>query len=159
MGLSKNVVLTIEGLEKLECELDQLKTVRRKDVAEKIKYALAFGDLSENSEYTEAKNEQAWVETRINQLENMLKNAKVIDDDDITTDAVSLGCKVIVFDMEFDEEVEYFIVGSTEADPMKHKLSDESPVGKALLGKVVGDIVDVNVPSGVIKLKILNIHK
>lgn len=159
MTNSKQIVLTYEGLEKLENELEYLKTVKRKEVAEKIKQAIAFGDLSENSEYDEAKNEQAQVEVRIVQLENMLKNAKVIDEEDINTEIVSIGSKVKVLDLEFDEEVEYAIVGSTEADPSNYKISDESPVGRALVGQKVGSIVDVAVPDGVIKFKILEIKK
>jgi transcription elongation factor GreA len=159
MATAKQIVLTYEGLEKLENELEYLKTIKRKEIAEKIKQALAFGDLSENSEYDEAKNEQAQVEVRIVQLENMLKNAKVIDEDDINTDIVSIGSKVKVLDMEFDEEVEYAIVGSTEADPSQYKISDESPVGRALIGQKVGSVVDVEVPAGVIKFKILSINK
>ena len=156
---SKQIVLTYEGLEKLENELEYLKTEKRKDIAEKIKQALAFGDLSENSEYDEAKNEQAQVEVRIVQLENMLKNAKVIDEEDINTDIVSIGSKVKVLDMEFDEEVEYLLVGSTEADPSNSKISNESPVGSALFGQKVGSVVDVQVPSGIIKFKIIGISK
>ncbi len=156
---NKEVVLTYEGLQKLEQELENLKTVRRREVAERIKQALSFGDLSENSEYDEAKNEQAYVEGRIVQLENMLKNAKVIDEDEVKTDAVSIGSKVKVFDLEFDEEVEYHIGGSTEADPSKYKISYESPVGKALIGKKKGTMVEVEVPDGAIKLKILEINK
>jgi len=159
MTTAKQIVLTYEGLEKLESELEYLKTMKRKEIAEKIKQALAFGDLSENSEYDEAKNEQAQVEGRIVQLENMLKNAKIIDEEDINTDIVSIGSKVKVLDMEFNEEVEYTIVGSTEANPSQYKISDESPVGKALIGQKVGDVVDVEVPAGSIKLKILSIAK
>lgn len=158
MVSEKQVILTYEGLQKLETELENLKTVRRKDVSEKIKVALSFGDLSENSEYDEAKNEQARVEVRIIQLENMLKNVKIIDEDDIDTNVVSLGCKVTVLDVEFNEEIEYTIVGSTEADPMKHKISDESPVGNALLGAKVDDTVEANVPNGAtLQFKILKI--
>ena len=156
---NKEVVLTYEGLQKLEQELENLKTVRRREVAERIKQALSFGDLSENSEYDEAKNEQAYVEGRIVQLENMLKNAKVIDEDEVKTDAVSIGSKVKVLDKEYDEEVEYHIVGSTEADPSKYKISYESPVGKALIGKKKGTLVEVDVPDGTIKFKILEINK
>lgn len=159
MPLAKQIVLTYEGLEKLEKELEHLKTVRRKEVAEKIKQALAFGDLSENSEYDEAKNEQAQMESRIVQIENMLKNAKIIDDDDVSTDVVSLGSKVKVLDIELDEEIEYIIVGSTEANPTAFKISDESPVGSALIGKTVGDIVEAEVPMGTIKFKIIEINK
>lgn len=159
MATNKEVVLTYEGLQKLEQELENLKTVKRREVAERIKQALSFGDISENSEYDEAKNEQAYIEGRIFQLENMLKNAKVIDEEDIQTDVVSIGSKVKVLDMEFDEEVEYYIVGSTEADPSQYKISNESPVGKALIGGKIGDIVEVTVPDGVIKFKILEIRK
>ena len=159
MPTTKQVVLTYEGLEKLETELELLKTVKRKEVAEKIKQALAFGDLSENSEYDEAKNEQAQMEARIVQIEKMLKNAKVIDDDDVSTDIVTLGSKVKIFDEEFKEEIVYVIVGSTEANPMEFKISDESPVGSALLGKAVGDIAEAAVPMGTIKFKILDISK
>ena len=159
MAETKQVVLTGEGLERLEKELEFLKTVQRKDVAEKIKQARAFGDLSENAEYDEAKNEQAQVETRIVHLENMLRNAKVIDDDDVSTDVVSLGSKVKVLDVEYDEELQYIIVGSTEANPTQMRVSDESPVGSALIGKKVGDVVETAVPMGTIKLKILDITK
>lgn len=159
MPLAKQVVLTFEGLEKLEKELEHLKTVMRKEVAGKIKQALAFGDLSENSEYDEAKNEQAQMESRIVQLENLLKNAKVIDEDEVSTDNVTLGSKVKVLDIEYDEEIEYVIVGSTEANPTEFKISDESPVGATLLGKKVGDIIEAIVPMGTIKFKILDISK
>ncbi len=155
----KEVVLTYEGLKKLEDELEILKSVKRREVAERIKHALSFGDISENSEYDEAKNEQAQVEGRIAHLEFLLKNAKVIDDEDISTERVGLGSKVILLDMELDEEVEYHIVGSTETDPSRHKISNRSPVGSALLGKTKGSIVEVNVPDGVIKFKILKIYK
>ena len=155
----KNVFLTVEGLKKLEDELDNLKTVRRKEVAERIKQALAFGDISENSEYDEAKNEQAQLEERIVKLEAMLRNAKIIDDEDITTDAVSIGSKVLVNDLEYDEEIEYTIVGSAEADPYEGKISNESPVGSALIGGKMGDVVEVQVPDGLIKYKILKITR
>jgi len=157
--LNKEIILTHEGVAKLEEELNYLKTVRRREVAQRIKQAIAFGDLSENSEYDEAKNEQAFIEGRIVALENMLKNVRVIDDEDITTDRVSIGSTVKILDIEFDEELEYTIVGSAEADPGQNKISNESPVGKALIGKQIGDIVDVNVPDGVIKFKILEINK
>jgi transcription elongation factor GreA len=156
---NKEIVLTYEGLKKLEEELDYLKSVKRIEVAEKIKQALAFGDLSENSEYDEAKNEQANVEIRIVQVENMLKNAKVIDDDDVHTDAVGVGTKVKLLDIEFNEEVEYHIVGSTEADPSQLKISNESPLGSGLIGKKVGEIAEVEAPDGVIKYKVLEISK
>jgi transcription elongation factor GreA len=156
---TKEVVLTYEGLKKLEDELEFLRGTKRKEVAERIKQALSFGDISENSEYDEAKNEQAQVEGRIVQLESMLKNAKVIDEDEVNTDSVSLGSKVKLLDMEFDEEIEYLIVGSTEANPLKSKISNESPVGSAIIGHKTGDIVEVQVPDGVIKFKVLEISK
>ncbi|MBQ7097712.1 MAG: transcription elongation factor GreA [Clostridia bacterium] len=156
---NKQILLTDEGLLKLEQELEMLKTQKRQEVAEKIKVARGFGDLSENSEYDAAKEEQAQVEARIVQLENMLKNAKVIDEDEIDLNVVSVGTRVKVYDEEFDEELEYSIVGSTEADPDNNKISDESPVGKALVGKRVGDIVDVETPGGTIQFKILSIDK
>ncbi|SNT13857.1 transcription elongation factor GreA [Anaerovirgula multivorans] len=155
----KEVVLTLKGLKKIEEELEQLKTVRRKEVAERIKQAIAFGDISENSEYDEAKNEQAQVEERIMKLEGMLKKARVIDEDDINLDQVSIGTTVQVEDMEFDEIVEYTIVGSAEADPYELKISNESPVGRALLGKKIGDVVEVQIPDGTTKYKVLNIEK
>lgn len=146
MSNVKQTILTDEGLKKLEDELEQLKTITRKEVAEKIKVALSFGDLSENSEYDEAKNEQALVESRIAQIEAMLKNVKILDEHEISNDIVSVGSKVRLFDKEFDEEVVYQIVGSTEADPMQGKISDESPVGKFLLGHKVGEVVEVEDP-------------
>ncbi|GAA0694096.1 MULTISPECIES: transcription elongation factor GreA [Clostridium] len=159
MSEQKKYVMTYEGIKKLEDELEFLKTVKRKEITEKIKVALGYGDLSENSEYDEAKNEQAFVEGRIIQLENMLKNASVIDESEISTDTVNIGSIVNVKDYEFDEEVEYSIVGSAEADVMKNKISNESPVGKALMGKKVGDVVDVVVPGGVCKYEILGIRR
>ena len=156
---NKEIVLTDEGLLKLEQELENLKTEKRQEVAEKIKVARGFGDLSENAEYDAAKEEQAQIEARIVQLEKMLKNARVIDQDDIDLNAVSIGTRVTVYDEEFDEEVEYSIVGSTEADPDALKISDESPVGKALIGRNVGETVNVDTPGGVIALKILSINK
>lgn len=158
MAESKKVKLTAEGLEKLEQELDYLKTTKRKEVAEKIKTARAFGDLSENSEYDEAKAEQVEVEERIKTIENMLKNIEIIDGD-IDTKKVSLGSRVKILDIEFDEELEYTIVGSTEADPSQMRISDESPVGFALLGQKKGKIVEVEVPDGTLKFKILSIAK
>lgn len=159
MENAKEILVTKEGLEKLENELEELKVVRRKEVAEKIKQALAFGDLSENSEYDEAKNEQAQVEARIAQIEGMLKVARVVDDANISTDAVSVGTKVKLLDVEFEEEEEYAIVGSSEADPSQNRLSYESPVGKALLGRKVGEVVEVEVPAGKIQFKILDISR
>ena len=157
--MAKKVLLTNEGLAKLQDELDNLKTVRRKENTEALKVAKSFGDLSENSEYDEAKNEQAEIEARIVEIENMLKNAEIIDEEEIATDVVSVGSKVTVKDMEDKEVTDYYIVGSTEADPMKGKISDESPVGSALLGHKVGETVAVEAPMGVIKYKIMNISK
>lgn len=156
---SKEVVLTYEGLKKLEEELEFLKSVKRREMAERIKTALSFGDISENSEYDEAKNEQAQMEGRIVQIETMLKHAKVIDEDDVSTDVVSLGSKVKLLDVEYNEENDYYIVGSTEADPSKNKISNESPVGSSLMGKKKGATVQVSVPDGIIKFKILKIYK
>ncbi|WZL72784.1 transcription elongation factor GreA [Clostridiaceae bacterium 35-E11] len=155
----KEVVLTLQGLKKIEEELEQLKTVRRKEVAERIKEAIAFGDISENSEYDEAKNEQAKLEERIVKLETTLRKAKIIDEDEISVDTVSIGSTVKVKDIEFDEIVEYMIVGSAEADPYELKISNESPVGRSLLGKKVGDIVDVQIPDGVTKYEVLEIRR
>lgn len=157
--MPKQVVLTDEGLKKLEVELEYLKTEKRKEIAEKIKAALAFGDLSENSEYDEAKNEQAMVEARISQVEAILKNVKIIDDDDVDTNTVGVGTRVRVLDVEFNEELVYQIVGSTEADPDQNRISDESPVGKALLGHKAGDTVYADAPGGQIEMKILEIAK
>ncbi len=156
---NKQIVLTDEGLLKLEQELESLKTVKRQEVAEKIKIARGFGDLSENAEYDAAKEEQAQVEARIVQLEKMLKNAKVIDQDDIDLNKVSIGTRVKVYDEEFDEEVEYSIVGSTEADPYTNKISDESPVGRGLIGRNIGETVEIETPGGMVSLKILSIDK
>lgn len=155
--VDKEIILTKQGLKKVEDELDELKAVKRKEVAEKIKQALAFGDISENSEYDEAKNEQAQVEERIAKLETMLRKARVVDENDISKDMVSVGSTVKVMDLEFDEEVEYTIVGSAEADPYELKISNESPVGKALIGSKVGEIVEVQIPDGVTKYKVLEI--
>ena len=159
MSEAKEYVMTYEGVKKLEEELEYLKTVKRKEITEKIKVALSFGDLSENSEYDEAKNEQAFAEGRIIQLENMLKNASIVDENEVPKDVVSVGSIVKVKDYEFDEEVEYIIVGSAEADPMNNKISNESPVGNGLIGKKVGDIIEVTVPDGVSKYEILEVNR
>lgn len=156
---AKEIIMTVEGLSKLEEELEHLKVVRRKEVAEKIKQAMTFGDLTENSEYDEAKNDQAQVESRIAQIEKLLKRVKVIDEEDINTDTVNIGTKVKILDLEFNEIEEYTIVGPTEANPAKSRLSYQSPVGQALMGKSAGDEVEVNVPAGTLKLKILEITK
>ncbi len=155
----KETLVTYEGLKKLEEELEYLKTEKRKEVAERIKVALGFGDLSENSEYDEAKNEQAQVEMRIIDLENKLKNAKLIDEDEIDTKTVQVGNIVQVLDLEYDEKVEYTIVGSTEVDITENKISNESPIGRALLGKKKNEVVDVDTPGGMIQLKVLKITK
>lgn len=159
MSEAKKYIMTYEGVKKLESELEFLKTVKRKEITEKIKVALGYGDLSENSEYDEAKNEQAFVEGKISQLENTLRNATVIDENDISYDVVSVGCKVKVYDFEFDEEVTYTLVGSTEADPMNFKISNESPVGSALIGHKVDDEVIAQVPNGTSKFKIIEIGR
>lgn len=156
---AKQILLTLEGLNDLEKELEELKTVRRKDVSEKIKVALSFGDLSENSEYDEAKNEQAMVESRIVEIENMFKNVTVLDEDGITTDTVSIGSIVTVKFLKTGKIDTYKIVGSTEASPLNKKISDESPVGKAMLGRKVADIVDVDAPSGINQYEIIEIAK
>ena len=156
---NKQVILTYDGVKKIENELEELKTIKRKEVAEKIKTALSFGDLSENSEYDEAKKEQAFVEGRIATLENMLKNAKVIDDDDIKTDYVSIGSAVKVRDLQYNDEFEFIIVGSAEADPSKMKISNEAPIGKGLIGKKVGNKVEIQVPDGTTTYEILAISR
>ena len=155
----KEILLTQEGYQKLEDELEILKTVRRREVADRIKVAISFGDISENAEYDEAKNEQAQVEERIIKLESMIRRAVIIDESKIDSNVVTIGSIVKVNDMDFEEEVVYTIVGSAEADPYEGKISNESPVGKALLGKTIGDIVDVQVPDGVAKFEILEIRR
>lgn len=155
----KKILLTPEGLISLEAELEELKTVVRKEVAEKIKEARSHGDLSENSEYDEAKNEQAMIEARIAEIEVTLKNAEIVDEDDISTEVVSVGAYVKVKSIKTGKEDEYKIVGSTEASPVKKRISDESPVGKALIGHKVGETVDVEAPAGVVSYQILEISK
>ena len=155
----KETFLTYEGLKKLEEELEYLKTEKRREVAERIKVALGFGDLSENSEYDEAKNEQAQVEMKIVDLENKLRNVKIIDEDEIDTKTVQVGNTVQVLDMEYDEKIDYTIVGSEEADLLENKISNESPIGKALLGKKKNEVVEVEAPGGLLSFKILKITK
>lgn len=155
----KEVILTQDGLRKLEEELEHLKSVKRREVAERIKVAIGYGDISENSEYEDAKNEQAFIEGRIITLEKMLRNARIINNDEIETDSVSIGSTVLIKDLEFGDELEYTIVGTAESDPSQNKISNESPVGKAILGKKKGAVVDVNVPVGIIQYKIMNIKK
>lgn len=156
---SKEILLTKEGYKKIEDELEMLKTVTRKEVAERIKEAISFGDISENAEYDEAKNEQAKVEERILKLENMLRKAKIIKEEDIEADVVTVGSIVKVMDYDFDEEMEYTIVGSAEADPYDNKISNESPVGSALIGMKKGDEIEVSVPDGTARFKILDIRR
>ncbi|MGG1550391.1 MULTISPECIES: transcription elongation factor GreA [Paenibacillus] len=155
----KEVILTSDGLRKLEDELEHLKSVKRREVAERIKVAIGYGDISENSEYEDAKNEQAFIEGRIITLEKMLRNARIINNDDVDVNTVSVGAIVTLKDLEFGDLVEYTIVGSAESDPLQNKISNESPVGKAILGKQKGATVDVNVPAGVIQYQIVDIKK
>jgi len=157
--LPKQFILTDDGLKKYEQELEHLKSIVRKEVSEKIKVALSFGDLSENSEYDEAKNDQARVEARIAELEAMLVNAQIIDEDELSTDEVHVGSKVTVYDKEYKENIHYRIVGSTEADPKQGLISDESPVGRALLGKKKGNTVKVEAPGGIMEFKIVEISR
>lgn len=157
MNESKKIILTQEGLQNLEDELQELKVVRRKDVAAKIKEARGQGDLSENAEYDAAKEEQAEIEARIVTIENMLRNAEVIESD-THSDTVTIGNKIKLFDNEFEEEIEYSLVGSAESDPLNGKISNESPIGAAILGHKVGDTVNVETPDGTITFKILEIN-
>lgn len=153
---SKEVILTQGGLEKLEKELEYLRSIKRREVAARIKTAISFGDISENSEYEDAKNEQAFIEGRIITLEKMLRNVRLIKNAE-SADAVSIGSTVILKDLEFDEDFSYTIVGSAEANPAENKISNESPVGKAILGRKINDTVDVSVPAGVLKYQIVKI--
>lgn len=155
----KKHILTYAGLKQYEDELQNLKVNRRQEIAQKIKEAREQGDLSENAEYDAAKDEQRDIELRIEELEKLLKNAEVVDEDEIDLDKISIGCKVTVYDAEFDEEMEFKIVGSTEANSRQGKISNESPVGKALLGKSVGDVVDVETLAGVMQYKVLEIQR
>ena len=157
MADQKEYILTVEGKAELEAKLENLKYVVRKEVSEKIKEARSFGDLSENAEYDEVKNEQAEVESEINRLENMLKYARVIDEDDIKVDTVTLGSKVTIEMM--GEEMQYTVVGSSEADPYKNKLSYESPVGAAMMNHTVGETVQALTPGGNVDIKILKIER
>ena len=155
----KKHILTYAGLKQYEDELQNLKVVGRKEVAQKIKEAREQGDLSENAEYDAAKDEQRDIELRIEELEKLLKNAEVVVEDEIDTDKINVGCKVKLLDVEYDEEMEYYIVGSTEANSLQNKISNESPVGHALIGKGVGDVVDVETQAGVIQYKVLEIQR
>jgi transcription elongation factor GreA len=155
----KEVILTQEGLKKLEEELENLKSVKRREVAERIKIAIGYGDISENSEYEDAKNEQAFIEGRIITLEKMLRNARIINNEEVDINTVSIGSIVTLKDLEFEDTVEYNIVGTAEADPFQNKISNESPVGKAILGKKKGSKVEVTVPAGIIQYQIIDIKK
>ncbi len=155
--VEKDIFFTPEGLEKIEAEIEHLRTVRRKEVADRIKVALGYGDLSENSEYDEAKNEQAQVEERIAKLEGMVRNAVVIDEDDLNTEVVNVGSIVKVKDCLTGDIEEFTIVGSAEADPLEDKISNESPVGGKLLGKKVSETVEIEIPDGMIKYEIVSI--
>lgn len=154
--VSKEVILTQGGLDKLEKELDFLKSTKRREVASRIKTAISFGDISENSEYEDAKNEQAFIEGRIITLEKMLRNVRLINEE-TNSDVVAIGTTVVLKDLEYDEDFKYAIVGSAEANPAENKISNESPVGKAILGKRLNDIVEVSVPAGVLKYQIVKI--
>ncbi|MDE7114786.1 MAG: transcription elongation factor GreA [Acetatifactor sp.] len=155
----KKNILTYDGLRKYEDELHELKVVKRHEVAQKIKEAREQGDLSENAEYDAAKDEQRDIEARIEELENILKNAEVVVEDEVDLDQINVGCKVRILDIEYSEELEYKIVGSAEADSLKGKISNESPVGRALLGRKVNDTVEVETPAGVFVYKILEIQR
>lgn len=155
----KKNILTYEGLKQYEDELEELKVIKRKEVAQKIKEAREQGDLSENAEYDAAKDEQRDIEARIEELEKILKNAEVVDEDEVDLEKISVGCKIKILDVEYNEELEYKIVGSTEANSLKGKISNESPVGHALIGRKVGDIVDVETQVGVIQYKVLEIQR
>ncbi len=155
----KEVLLTPDGLKKLEDELENLKSVKRREVAERIKIAIGYGDISENSEYEDAKNEQAFIEGRIITLEKMLRNARIINNDEIDLETVNIGSTVIVEDLEFGDTMEYTIVGTAESNPLQNKISNESPVGKSIIGKKKGTTVEVSVPAGIIQYKIVDIKK
>jgi transcription elongation factor GreA len=155
----KEVILTADGLKKLEDELEHLKTVKRHEVAQRIKQAIEFGDISENSEYEDAKNEQAFIEGRIITLSKLLRNAKILEDDEVSTDQVGVGSTVRIKDLDYGDELTYTIVGSTEANPLENKISNESPVGKALLGQAAGGEVEVTVPAGILRYKVVEITK
>ena len=155
----KKNILTYEGLRKYEDELHDLKVINRKEVAQKIKESREQGDLSENAEYDAAKDEQRDIEARIEELEKILKNAEVVIEDEVDLDKINIGCLVRILDTEFNEELEYKIVGSTEANSLKGRISNESPVGKALIGSKVGEMVEVETQAGTIKYKVLEIQR
>ena len=157
--MDKKNLLTYEGLQKLESELHNLNVVKRKEVAQKLKEAREQGDLSENAEYDAAKDEQRDIEARIDEIEKILKNAEVVVEEEVDLDKISVGCRVKILDMEYDEELDYKIVGSTEANSLKGKISNESPVGKALLGAKVGEVVTVETQAGDLNYKVLEIQR
>jgi transcription elongation factor GreA len=157
--MDKKNILTYEGLQKLESEIQDLKVVKRKEVAQKIKEAREQGDLSENAEYDAAKDEQRDIETRIEQIEKILKNAEVVVEEEVDLDKINIGCRVKIMDLEFNDEYEYKLVGSTEANSLKGKISNESPVGKALIGHFVDDIVEVDTQVGLLRYKVLEIQR
>lgn len=154
---NKEVVLSPDGLKRVQEELDYLRTTKRKEVAERLKEARSHGDLSENSEYDDARNEQSFVEGRIAELEKIVRNARVIEETHHTSGMVELGSRVTLRDLEFDEELTYTLVGSVEADPSKNRISNESPVGRAILGQKVGAVVEVEAPAGTLKFEILSV--
>ncbi|TDO77666.1 transcription elongation factor GreA [Halanaerobium saccharolyticum] len=157
--MADQVMLTEEGFEKLENELEYLETEKRREVAKRIKVAREFGDISENSEYDDAKNEQAFVEGRIQEIKNMLNNAHVVKDEEVTDKKVNLGTTVMLHDLDSDEKISYTLVGSAEADPLNNKISNESPIGKAILGHAIGDQVRVETPAGEVEYEIISIKK
>ena len=159
MANEKKMLYTQEGFDELVKELDYLKTTRREEIKEAIATARSFGDLSENSEYDEARNEQAKVEARIKELESLLENAEIIDEATMDAGVVSLGSTVQVYDVEWDEELTYEIVGSNEADALNHRISDQSPIGRALMGKHAGDSVEVQAPNGTLHFKVLHVER
>ena len=155
----KKNIMTYAGLKKLQDELQDLKVNQRREIAQKIKEAREQGDLSENAEYDAAKDEQRDIEARIEQIEQILKNAEVVDEDEVDLDVVNIGCLVRLLDIEYNEEEEYKLAGSSEASSLQNKISNESPFGKALIGAKVGDVVEVEAPAGVVKYKVLSIHR
>jgi len=159
MQAEREVILTARGLRKIEQELDQLRTVYRRRVAERIRESMHFGEMGENSEFEDAKNEQAFVEGRIEELRQILSVARVIEEDDVVTDVVGIGCVVRVKDLEIDDEWDWSIVSTVEADPGEDRISNESPVGKALVGRKVGDIVEIEIPAGTARYQIVEIRK
>ncbi len=159
MAEAKKNIMTYDGMRKLEEELNDLKVVKRKEISQKIKEAREQGDLSENAEYDAAKDEQRDIEARIEELEKILKNAEIVDEDGIRTGKASIGCKVTILDVEFDEQTEYKIVGATEANVLKGLISNESPLGRAIIGHKKGEVLKVETPAGIVEYKIMKIEK